>query len=195
MTTLQIVNQLVSALVLLSQIVILFLLISFIFPKRNLIKKIFGFLGKKATALAFLVALMATLISLFYSEILGYTPCKLCWFQRVFIYPQVIFLGIALWRKDEEITDYIIILSVIGAFFAFYHHLLQIGIVSTSPCSVLQDSVSSCSQRFIMEYGYITFPLMSFTAFFLILLLMIIKKQNISPKMNKLRNKIKYSAK
>ena len=119
---------------------------------------------------AFLVSLGATVGSLFLSEIAQFEPCKLCWFQRIFMYPQVFLLGIALWKKDLGIYTYSIALSAIGAIIAGYHYLLQIGVAPALPCSAVGYS-ADCSQRFILQFGYITIPLMAFSAFLLILLL------------------------
>lgn len=124
--------------------------------------------GQRAIAFAFFVALVATLGSLFYSDILGYTPCKLCWFQRIFMYPQVLLLGLALFRRDNRILDYTLWLSGAGGLIAAYHYAMQLGFVP-GICATVGISVS-CSQRFVLEYGYITIPMMALTAFALIFL-------------------------
>jgi disulfide bond formation protein DsbB len=171
-----IANHLLSFLAVIAQITVVVLLLS-LFIRSALTKKILTFFRKHAMLFAFLVALTATLGSLFYSEILGYTPCKLCWYQRILMYPQVLLLGFAYWRKDRHIVDYSIILSILGIGIAFYHYLLQRNVVSEIlPCSAVGYSVS-CAEKFVMTYGYITIPLMSLSAFFLILVLMVIKKR------------------
>ncbi|MCX6731550.1 MAG: disulfide bond formation protein B, partial [Candidatus Parcubacteria bacterium] len=71
--------------------------------------------GERAVLFSFIVALIATAGSLIFSEVLKLEPCKLCWFQRIFMYPQVFLLGTALFKKDKNIADYSIFLSVIGA--------------------------------------------------------------------------------
>lgn len=128
-----------------------------------------AFISKNALLSAFLVALIATSGSLFYSEIAGYEPCKLCWFQRIFMYPQVILLGLALWKKDYGIKFYGIVLSSIGAVIAGYHYLLQLGVAPALPCAAVGYSVA-CSQRFVLQFGYITIPMMALTAFLLIII-------------------------
>lgn len=164
----QIVNSILSILVTLAEIVSAVLLLSLFVSKKAT-----KFFGKYALQLAFLVALTATLGSLFYSDIAGYEPCKLCWYQRIFMYPQTILIGLALWKKDKSITRYSIVLSVIGGIIALYHYLLQIGIVNSLPCSAVGYS-ASCSQRFVLTYGYVTIPMMALSGFLLILILMII---------------------
>ncbi|MDO8435978.1 MAG: disulfide bond formation protein B [bacterium] len=168
------VNQALSLLTLGSQflIVALFILCLLSVSAR---KKIFSFAGKKATFFSFIIALVATLGSLFYSEIAGFEPCKLCWFERILMYPESIIFGIALWRKRDA-SDYGIALSLIGIFISGYHYILQIGIIPATSCSVVGYSVS-CSKVFSMSFGYITIPMIAFTAFLLILLLQILKKK------------------
>lgn len=167
-----IVNQTLGVLTILAQIFSVLLLIFLITkkPLPNLLKK-------NILLIAFVVALVAIVGSLTYSEIIGYEPCKLCWFQRIFMYPQVILLGMALLKKDYKIISYSIVLSVIGAIIAGYHYLLQIGIAPNLPCSAVGYSVS-CSQRFVMQFGYITIPMMAFSAFVLVTLLLSTYYQN-----------------
>lgn len=126
---------------------------------------------------AFTVALVATLGSLFFSEIAKYNPCTLCWYQRILMYPLVLLLGLSLIKKEKIIVDYVLSMSVLGTVVALYHYLLQINLVPSVVCSVVGYS-ASCSQRFEMEYGYITIPMMSLTAFFIISLLMFFQKRS-----------------
>lgn len=167
-----IVNQTLGVLTILAQIFSVLLFILF-FTKKSLP----NFLKRNFLLIAFIVALGAMAGSLTYSEIIGYEPCKLCWFQRIFMYPQVILLGVALFKKDYKIISYSIALSIIGAIIAGYHYLLQLGVAPSLPCSAIGYSVS-CSQRFVMQYGYITIPMMAFSAFILITLLLASYYQN-----------------
>jgi disulfide bond formation protein DsbB len=128
-------------------------------------------IAKNAIWMSFVIALISTLGSLFYSEIAGYEPCKLCWYQRILMYPLVIILGIAWKRNDKKIVDYALALSGLGAIIAGYHYYLQLGGKSVLPCSAVGYSVS-CSQRFVMSFGYITIPMMALTSFLLIFLLL-----------------------
>lgn len=158
-------NLVLGTLVVIGQIFIVALAVCFLSGQG---KKITGFFSANAPVIMLVVALTATLGSLTYSDIIGYEPCKLCWIQRIFMYPQVVLLAIALYKKERLIVDYILGLSVIGAVIALYHYLLQIGIAPALPCGAVGYSVS-CSQRFVMEWGYITIPMMSLTAFLLII--------------------------
>ena len=172
MTLISTANLILSSLTVIGQVVIGLIIISLI--ARN--EKLTRFFGKNAILFSFIVALIAMLGSLFYSEIAGFEPCKLCWFQRIFMYPQVILLGIALWKKNGSPAIYnSVALSVIGAVIASYHYLLQIGVAPELPCSAVGFS-AACSQRFVMQFGYITIPMMAFTAFVLIIIFMTAQK-------------------
>lgn len=167
-------NQILGGLTIIAQIGIIFLII-FLITKRPLFLR---FAADKAIVLAFAVAFVAMAGSLIYSEIIGYEPCKLCWFQRIFMYPQVFILGLALIKKDRVAADYSIMLSVVGAIIAGYHYLLQRGAVPATSCSAVGYSVS-CAQKFVMQYGYITIPMMALTAFVAIALLMLAYKKSV----------------
>lgn len=168
MTLVSTANLILSSLTVIGQIIIVLLVVSFFVRQTRVLE----FFSKYAVLFSFIVALIATLGSLFYSEVAGYEPCKLCWFQRIFMYSQVILLGIALWKKGGSLAIYnSITLSIIGAVIAGYHYLLQIGVAPELPCSAVGYS-AACSQRFILQFGYITIPMMALTAFVLILLFM-----------------------
>lgn len=163
-----IANTILSILTVTSQITIVVIIFGLVFRLRL----ITDFFAKHAFLLVFLIASMATVGSLFYSEMAGYEPCKLCWYQRIFMYPQVIILGIALVMRDSKARVYSIALSSFGALIAGYHYLLQLGIAPNIPCSAVGYSVS-CAKNFVMNFGYITIPLMTLSAFALILCLWI----------------------
>jgi len=177
MTLVSVANIVLSSATVVGQIGIGFLVATILFRRRTAL----GHISRNAIVLSFIIALSATLGSLFYSEIIGYEPCKLCWFQRIFMYPEVILLGTLLWKKHGAgIVDGSIILSIIGTAIALYHYLLQIGLAPALPCSATGYSVS-CSERFVMSFGYITIPLMTLTAFVLITFLLGISKIHEKP--------------
>jgi disulfide bond formation protein DsbB len=126
-------------------------------------------------------ALGGIALTLFYSEVLGFAPCGLCWFQRVFLYPQLVIFVIAVWKKDRLAALYSIALSVLGAIVALYNHYLQMGGTSVIPCPASGGIASDCAQRFLFEFGYLTFPLMSFSLFaFLIVVMVFVYKNDMS---------------
>ena len=131
--------------------------------------KIGVFLAKKGFILAFIVALVSMCGSLYYSDVLGYEPCKMCWYQRICMYPEVLLLGLALYRRDTAIYFYARALAIAGGFLALNHYILQMTGSSILPCSAVGYSVS-CSKVFVMNLGYITIPLMALSGFVLIIL-------------------------
>ncbi len=176
-----ILNQILGIFTIFTQVLIVFLGIFLITKKPSF----FQLSSKKAFFLAFIVALTSAIGSLIYSNVIGYDPCELCWLQRTMMYPQVIILGMVLLKKDYKMGDYSIALSIVGALIAGYQYLLQIGVASVIPCSAIQNSVQ-CSERFVLQYGYITIPMMALSAFVLIIfLLLALKLKSSSP--NKVR--------
>src|SRR6059036_3097018 len=79
----------------------------------------------KSLLLSWLAAVIATLGSLYFSEVLNFIPCTLCWYQRIFMYPLAIILGIAFYRNDQGIFRYTLPLSIIGMIISGYHIALQ----------------------------------------------------------------------
>lgn len=124
-----------------------------------------------AFPLAFLLTLASVFITLWYSEVIGYTPCGLCWMQRIFLYPQLILLGMAWWKHDTKIADYALVLSLLGLVTAVYQYSLQIGGTELIACPA---SLADCASVYVnFAYGYITIPIMSATAFVGLALLMV----------------------
>jgi hypothetical protein len=130
-----------------------------------------------ARVLAFVGALVSMSGSLFYSEVAKYSPCLLCWWQRIFMYPQTFLIALGIIKNDKNIADYSIGLSAIGGGIALYHYYIQLGGKTFFSCEQVGYS-ASCTQRFTLEFGYISIPMMALTAFIAILLLMMISKRS-----------------
>lgn len=141
------------------------------------LSRVSEFLGKHAVLLAFIISLGSVIGSLYFSEIAGLEPCTLCWYQRIFIYPLAFIFGTALIRKNKgTIFRYATPLAFIGGIIAIYHYLLQRGITDAAPCPALGSS-TDCALLLSMHYGYITIPMMSITAFALIVTLAYLNKK------------------
>lgn len=110
---------------------------------------------------AWLVSLVATAGSLYFSEVAGFVPCELCWIQRIFMYPLVIILGIACFRRDKRIVTYALPFPIIGGCFSIYHYMVQK--MNTLP-SMCQSGVP-CSGEYINWFGFMTIPLLALIAF------------------------------
>lgn len=122
--------------------------------------------------LAWLTSAISTLGSLFFSEVMFYPPCVLCWYQRICMYPLVLILGIGFLKEDRACLRYAMPLVGIGFIIASYHNLLYYQILpeSASPC--LQGI--SCTTKFIEWMGFITIPLLALMAFTLIAIFLFI---------------------
>jgi disulfide bond formation protein DsbB len=171
------VVQVLSFLTTIAHIVIVLFIIALIFKLQNSKKlgKFFGFIKKKALLIAFIIALVAMLGSLFFSQIAHYTPCELCWYQRILMYPQALILCIALFKKDKSVFRYSIPMSIIGALIGGYQYIKStiVGIAasaSAGTCS-LTTAGPSCFIDYFTQFGYVTIPLMAFTAFIIIIVM------------------------
>jgi disulfide bond formation protein DsbB len=122
--------------------------------------------------LAILVAWVAMLGSLYFSEIAGFIPCKLCWYQRILMYPLALILPIAALRRDDNVPAYVLPFSVIGIFVSTYHYLLQK--TNIFPEDTVCAGGVPCNVDYINWLGFITIPFLALTAFVLISLLMVI---------------------
>ncbi len=116
--------------------------------------------------LAWLVSIVATSGSLYFSEVRHFVPCTLCWYQRILMYPLIIVLGIASYRQDGKIVGYTLPLSILGAIVALYHVLEQ-SIPGFGAPALCRAGVP-CSARYIDWLGFISIPVLSLTAFVLI---------------------------
>lgn len=166
--------QILSSLILLGDILFFILLFLFLWGKGEIYKEVFSILGKYALHIGAFIASSALVGSLFLSNSIGFDPCELCWLQRIFIYPQVLLFAIALYKKDEAVVDYSLSLSFVGFFIALYQSYVQWGGDSLLPCTA---EGAECSKIFFIEFGYITIPVMSLTAFAYLILLMYVRKR------------------
>jgi disulfide bond formation protein DsbB/cytochrome c5 len=126
-------------------------------------------LERSSLYVALLVAWVATLGSLYFSEVAGYVPCTLCWYQRILMYPLSLVLAVGLIRRDENLPFYVLPLSFLGLGFATYHYLLEkTDLFGTS--TVCQMGVS-CVIPWINWFGFITIPFLALVAFLMITVL------------------------
>lgn len=161
------------------QVLTVVLIIALLFQKKSSAsEKIVSFFASNALGLAFLLSLASVALSLFYSEVLGFAPCGLCWLQRVFIYPQLFLFGVALFKNEARVADYSIALSVGGLIIALYQHSLQMGASEFVPCATTLLA-ADCAEKTLFELGYITFPLMAASLLaFLIVLMVALRKRS-----------------
>ena len=127
--------------------------------------------GANAVIVAWVVSLVATSGSLYFSEGAGFVPCELCWYQRVAMYPLVVVLGVAAFRNSRLVRWYAVPLAGVGALVALYHYALQrVPALDAGTCA----PEAPCTLTWINEFGFISIPFMALTAFGAILVLLLV---------------------
>jgi disulfide bond formation protein DsbB len=129
-------------------------------------KKVMPMIKKYSLVAVFGISAIATICSIVYSNIVGFPPCDLCWYQRIFIYPIAFMSLYALIKKQDGalIRPYLVLLTVIGGFISLVHNIIYYVGYNPLPCS----ATASCTARYVFEFGFITIPLMAFMSLLLI---------------------------
>jgi disulfide bond formation protein DsbB len=122
--------------------------------------------GDVALPVAAIVAWVAMLGSLYYSEVAGFIPCELCWYQRIAMYPLAVVLLVAAIVNDRAVRAYVLPLTAIGAVISTYHYQLERFPEQTSVTSCAAEA--PCTVVWVWEFGYISIPLMALSGFALI---------------------------
>ena len=129
-------------------------------------------ISPNALALAWFVALLATAGSLYFSEVAGYEPCTLCWYQRIAMYPLVAILAIGAARRERAAAFHAGALAAVGGLIALYHTALEwIPTLDTGACS----ATTPCTFVWFRVFGFVSLPMLALTAFALILVLLAIR--------------------
>jgi disulfide bond formation protein DsbB len=123
--------------------------------------------------LVFLVTAIATGGSLFFSEIAGFVPCELCWYQRICMYPLSIVTLLAALADERRIARYLLPLPLAGAGVSVYHLLVENRVVEQSQICRF-SSPAGCATKWIEEFGYVTIPTLALTAFALAFALLLL---------------------
>jgi len=129
--------------------------------------------------LCWLLVTVSATISVFFSSVLEYEPCVLCWYQRICLFPLIFIFGAGLLPTfDKSVIKYALPLTIIGGLTALYHTLLYAGIIpeSIQPCS----KGVSCTEKYIELFGFISIPMLSFFAFSILVALLLILKRRTS---------------
>ncbi|MEI8104462.1 MAG: disulfide bond formation protein B [Actinomycetes bacterium] len=123
--------------------------------------------------LAFLIAALATGGSLFFSEIAGFVPCELCWYQRICMYPVSVIALLAALANDHRVARYLLSLPIVGAGISTYHVLVENGVVGqTQACQL--SAPGGCATKWVDQFGYVTIPVLTLTGFALVLAFLIL---------------------
>ena len=128
--------------------------------------------------LCWLAAAVSAMGSLFFSHVMEFAPCVLCWYQRIFLFPLVIILAVGLFPFDKSVVKYALPLAIAGWLTAAYHNLLYAGIIpeSIQPCS----QGVSCTEEYIDLFGFLSIPMLSLLSFTTVIVLLIILMRRIS---------------
>jgi disulfide bond formation protein DsbB len=124
-----------------------------------------------------LIASASALGSLFFSEVMGFAPCVLCWYQRIAVFPLVLILPMGLFPFDANAAKFALPLTVAGLLTAAYHNLLYAGLIpkSIQPCA----QGVPCTEKYIEIFGFVSIPLLSLLALAaMTALLIIVKRRN-----------------
>jgi disulfide bond formation protein DsbB len=133
---------------------------------RDAVHALVDVFGPQSILLAWIVAIVTTAGSLYYSEHAGFIPCTLCWYQRILMYPLVIVLGVGWLRRDHQVWKTALPFVAIGAPLALYHWLVERvpWFASTSSCSLDVP----CTSPWFEKLGFVTLAWMSMSSFLLI---------------------------
>lgn len=123
------------------------------------------FMAENGLHLSWAIALIAMLGSLYFSEVKGYLPCKLCWYQRILMYPQVFLIGIAAVR-EQQVYMYVLPMTILGGCISLYHYLMEK--TSWFESNSFSCGIVPCDAQYINWFGFVTIPFLALTAFVLI---------------------------
>lgn len=126
------------------------------------------------TMFAWLVSVAATCGSLYLSEVLNYTPCSLCWFQRIFMYPLVLLLAVAAYKQETVILPYVLPLVVVGGGISIYHIIIQ---KMPKDSAIAACGPTSCQEDYLNWFGWLTIPMLALTAFILIAVALVLARR------------------
>ncbi len=135
-----------------------------------------AFIKRNILYIAWAQALIAMLGSLYFSNVLHFPPCVLCWYTRIALYPLVIILGVGILLKEKRIHYYVLPLTIIGLLISLYHNLLYYKVIpeALAPCT----AGVSCTTKFISYFGFLTIPLLGFIALSIITICMLVHRSN-----------------
>ena len=136
--------------------------------------RVSAWLAEAALPLAAAVAVVATGGSLYLSEVAGYVPCVLCWYQRIAMYPLVVVVGVAAWRRDREVWRTAVPLTLVGAVIAAWHVAVErLPDLGSGVC----DPDAPCTIVWVEEFGVLTIPTMALIGFVTITLLVLVARR------------------
>lgn len=127
---------------------------------------------RRRAEVTFAVAATATLGSLYFSEVADFVPCRLCWFQRIAMYPLSVIALVALIRRDRSARYYIVPLAAIGAGISLYHYLIEWGVLDDSESCALFGP--ACADVWFRSFGFVSLAFMALCGFVAIIVLNVV---------------------
>ena len=141
--------------------------------------RIANWLNRNSLYIALITAWVAMCGSLYFSEVRGYVPCVLCWYQRILMYPLALVIAIGLLRRDWNLPYYVLPFSLIGLGVSTYHYLLEKTDLFAGSTACRQGV--SCTTQWINWFGFVTIPFLALTAFLIISIMSVIALVNREP--------------
>ncbi|HJO80659.1 MAG: disulfide bond formation protein B [Acidimicrobiales bacterium] len=141
-------------------------------------RSVLASMGGSPLRLATAVAATSVAGSLYFSEVAGFRPCELCWYQRIAMYPLAIILLVAIARPGGDVARFALPLSISGAAVSIYHYQLQLFPDQGAVC----EPGASCAFRWVHRFGFISIPLMAMAGFTAVTALMVADKRQMATK-------------
>ncbi|OGI76554.1 hypothetical protein A3C57_02310 [Candidatus Nomurabacteria bacterium RIFCSPHIGHO2_02_FULL_33_12] len=170
---LEIINQISTygTLIILFIAIITLLAFGFFYKDKNVW---LSFVKKNALNLYLILLIPAVIVILYYSEVALFTPCKLCWFQRMFIFPQILLIFLAKYKKDlVNIWTYLAWMTGFAFVISLLHnYIYYFGKEFAGVC----DASASCTAYYVSELGFVTIPFMAFGLLVSLSTILIVRK-------------------
>jgi hypothetical protein len=138
-------------------------------PRAPVAARLGGAVIRQRAPLTLAVGAVSMLGSLYFSEVADYVPCRLCWFQRIAMYPIALVALVALVRRDRGARWYLVPMAVIGAVISTYHYLIERGVLNDSESCALFGP--SCADVWFEEFGFVTLAFMALAGFVAVIVL------------------------
>jgi disulfide bond formation protein DsbB len=167
------ITQLLPIAVLISHALFVFVILAFVF-RNSWGAKTVAFVREKGILLGVGISLFTVLGSLFYSLVLGFEPCELCWWQRIFLFTPLGLFLVAWKRGDKKVFSYVLPLAILAGVIALYQILAQTTGISLLDCTA---EGGACSKVYVNAFGYVTIPVMGLTSALYLILLSVINRR------------------
>lgn len=172
-----------------THVFIALLILVLLLKKNKKVSPVYEFFAENRVGFVFASSFISTLGSLFFSEIAHFAPCILCWFQRIFMYPQALISYLGIMRGESRfLIPYLLVLNIVGLLFSFYHNFILWFPQYAELVSCSTKGGPSCIEGYTFYYGYITIPMMALTVFASNIILLTLFKVKLSNKYKTLVN-------